>query len=85
MFARVKKFKNKNGTFREYLYIVDNTWKNGQPKQKTIANLGRLEQVLNTDTLDKLAQSIANYTKQLSIIDYSKTSKQNHLKPMVSC
>ncbi len=72
MFARVKRFKNKDGSIREYLFIVENKWVNGKVRQRTVANLGRLDKVLEGDRIDKLIESISKYAKRQQIIDACK-------------
>ncbi len=72
MFARVKRFKNKDGSVREYLFIVENKWVNGKVRQRTVANLGRLDNILEGDRIDKLIESIAKYAKRQQIIDACK-------------
>ncbi len=75
MFARVKRFKNKDGSVREYLFIVENQWVNGKVRQRTVANLGRLDKVLAGDRIDKLIESISKYTKRQELIDACKDIK----------
>jgi len=41
MFARTKTFKNKDGSTRTYLQVVENVRENGRVRQHLVANLGR--------------------------------------------
>lgn len=45
MFTRTKTFKNRDGTTRTYLQIVESRRKGHKIRQKVIANLGRLEEL----------------------------------------
>lgn len=69
MFIRTKKFKNKNGGIREYLFIVENQWVKGKIKQKTIANLGRVDKTLIAEKVDSLIESISRYSSRQEMID----------------
>lgn len=72
MFTRTKKFKNKDGSIREYLFIVENQWVKGKIKQRTVANLGRIDKVLKSGRMDALAESIAKYTQKKEVLDICK-------------
>jgi len=45
MYMRVKRFRNKDGSVREYLYIVKGVRVDGKPRQKVVAYLGRLDEL----------------------------------------
>ena len=62
MYTRTKTFTNKDGSKRTYLYIVEGVRENGRVRQKTVANLGRLEN-LQKDGLDKLIEGLANFSR----------------------
>ncbi len=62
MFVRTKTFKNKDGSTRTYLQLVTTERVNGKVRQRVVANLGRLEH-LQKDTLDRLIQSLARFSK----------------------
>jgi hypothetical protein len=68
MFARVKSRKNKDGTVREYLQIVENKRVDGKTQQKVICTLGRLDE-LREGELDRLIDSLAKYTERRAILD----------------
>jgi len=63
MYIRTKVFKNKDGTTRTYLYIVEGKRVNGKVRQEIVANLGRLEE-LQKGELDKLIEGLAKYSHQ---------------------
>ena len=44
MFPRIKSYKNKDGSWRHYLYLVATKRIGGRVKQVVMANFGRLEQ-----------------------------------------
>lgn len=66
-----KKQKNKDGTTREYLSLVEYIWdkEKGYSKQKHIAYLGRVDELAKENTLDNLVENLCKYTKQKKIID----------------
>ncbi len=59
IFPRVKRFKNKDGSTRAYLYLVRNYWdkKSNSTRQKNICCLGRVD----TSETTKLVDNIINY------------------------
>ncbi len=63
MYIRTKTFKNKNGSTRTYLYIVEGKRVNGKVRQRIIANLGRLEK-LQEGELDKLIEGLARFSQR---------------------
>lgn len=75
MFIRTKKFKNKDGSIREYLFIVENHWVKGKIKQKTIANLGRIDNLDSKDysslseKVDSLIESVSRYSTKQELIN----------------
>lgn len=60
--------KNKDGTVREYLQIVEINRVDGKTQQKVICTLGRLDE-LREGELDRLIDSLAKYTKRRAILD----------------
>jgi transposase len=66
-----KKQKNKDGSVREYLYLVEYLWnkEKGYSQQKHIACLGRKDELVNQNTLDNLVESICKFTKQKKVVD----------------
>jgi hypothetical protein len=66
-----KKQKNKNGTVRKYLYLIEYIWnkEKGYSQQKHIACLGRIDELEKQDTIDNLVESLCKYTKQKKVID----------------
>lgn len=69
MFSRITKQKNKDGSTREYLCIVENNWVNGKVRQKTILNLGRVDKLTETELADTVAQAISKYTNKQKVIN----------------
>lgn len=68
MFARIKTLKNKDGSVRQYLQIVENRRENGKTKQKVLCTLGRLED-LQDGTLDRLIDSLAKFTEKRVVLN----------------
>ena len=61
MYTRTKIFKNKDGTTRTYLQIVQTRRIGNKVRQKVIANLGRLEE-LQEGSLDRLIEGLTRYS-----------------------
>ena len=66
MYVRTKTFKNKDGSTRTYLYIVEGKRVNGKVCQRMVANLGRLER-LQEGQLDKLIEGLVGYRRYLKV------------------
>jgi len=69
MYVRIKRIKNSQGQWREYLLLVEGQRVQGRVKQKTIANLGRLDVLTKTNMADVLVEKLAEYTKQKQLMD----------------
>jgi hypothetical protein len=67
MFFRTTKSKGKT-----YLLLVEGYREEGKVKQRIIHNFGNLEQVQNSGIVEKLLESGARFTKQLSILSKLK-------------
>lgn len=64
MFVRTKVFKNKDGSTRTYLQLVEGERIGDKVRQKVVATLGRLEE-LQAGELDRLIENLARFsTKQ---------------------
>lgn len=61
MFVRTKTFTNKDGSTRTYLQIVDSHRENGRVRQRVVATLGRIEDLVERK-LDRLIESLAKYS-----------------------
>jgi len=59
MYVRVKRFRNKDGSVREYLYIVKGVRVDGKPRQKVVAYLGRLDDLQREGAIDSLVEGLA--------------------------
>ena len=63
IYVQNKTFKNKDGSTRTYLYIVEGKRVNGKVRQRIVANLGRLEK-LQEGQLDKLIEGLARFSRK---------------------
>ena len=79
MFIRTKARKNKDGTIREYLQIVENERVNGKVRQRVIGTLGRVDQ-LKDGQLDSLIDGLCRVTERLAVIDKAKDLKAHWSK-----
>jgi len=74
MYIRIKRVKNSQGKLREYLLVVEGKRIEGKVRQKTIANLGRLDLIRETQLSDLLVEKLRDYTKYSQLMDMAKTS-----------
>lgn len=63
MYIRKTTNKNKDGTVRTYVQIVQGYRENGKVRQKVIANLGRLEK-LQEGEIDNLLEHLSKFSKE---------------------
>ena len=78
MFVRTKSYKNKDGSFRHYLFLVATKRIAGRVKQVTVANFGRLEDVDNV--LPDIVEKLSKYSKKLKVINASKDIRSDWTK-----
>jgi len=60
MYMRMKRFRVKDGSGREYLYIVKGVRGDGKPRQKVVAYLGRLDEL--RDGVSAISPSLGSST-----------------------
>ncbi len=78
MFLRVKSFKNKNDSRRNYLLLVANKKVSGKVKQITLANFGRIEEA--NEFIPIVAEKLAAYSNKLGVVNLSKDLKNDWSK-----
>jgi transposase len=74
MYIRIKKVKTSSGKLREYMLLVEGERIQGKVRQRTIANLGRLDLIKETNMADLLIDKLKDYAKYNRLMDMSKTS-----------
>ena len=80
MYFRVKKQKNKKGEVREYLCVVEGRRENGKVRQKTLANLGRLDELKASGNLERLAEKLNRLVGKRELVDLAKDMKAEWAK-----
>ncbi|MFH0763787.1 MAG: hypothetical protein V1927_02140 [Candidatus Omnitrophota bacterium] len=68
MFTRIKSFKNKDGSLRHYIYLVQTKRIAGRVKQVIVANFGRVEDA--DKTLPDIIEKLSKFTKRLKVITF---------------
>lgn len=74
MYLRIKKVKTSSGKLREYMLLVEGERIQGKVRQRTIANLGRLDLIKETNMADLLIDKLKDYAKYNRLMDMSKAS-----------
>ncbi|HAF71538.1 MAG: Transposase IS4 family protein [Acetothermia bacterium 64_32] len=72
MYLRVKRFRNKDGSVREYLYIVKGVRVDGKPRQKVVAYLGRLDELREEGAIDSLVEGLSRYAERAKVMDVAQ-------------
>ncbi len=78
MFPRIKSFKNKDGSLRHYLYLVETKRIAGRVKQVITANFGRLDEA--DKNLPDIIEKLSKFTKRLKVINLSRDMKSDWVK-----
>ncbi len=68
MFIRVKKVQS-NKKIHEYLQIVENRWEKGKVRQRVIATLGKMEDLIPSGQIDRFIESLSKFTETLTVIN----------------
>jgi len=71
MFVRIKRGGNKANP-HDYLQLVESYRDSGRPKQRVIANLGRLDMLTESVDLDSMVQSLARFSTSLRVISAAR-------------
>jgi len=68
MFLRTLSFSRKDGSQRKYLQIIETYRESGRVRQKIIANLGRLDELIASGTLEKLSDALSRYVEKKELL-----------------
>ena len=69
MFIRTKKYKNNDGTEREYLHLVENKKVDGKVIQHNLYNFGRKGNVATHSLIDKIVESLLPFSSKYSLLN----------------
>ena len=71
IYARVKNFKNKDGSTRSYLYLVESTYdpKNKMSKQRNICNLGGIDDPGTSKVVDNIIKHLSEFSEKIKILN----------------
>ena len=74
IYARTKSFDNKDGTKREYLYLVESVWipEKKSSRQKNICCLGRIDSDDIQKTIDNMLKNLSKYSDRLEVLEICK-------------
>lgn len=72
MFVREKRVRNRDGSERRYLQLVENYRAEGKVRQRVVANLGRLERLQSGGELDRLVASLSRYAERTKVVDLAE-------------
>ncbi len=71
LFVRVKRFKNKDGSSRDYLYLVYSFWdkKSKSPRQKNVFCIGRVDDPDVNEIVDNLINHLIPFSSKGKLLD----------------
>ena len=78
MFPRIKSYKNKDGSVRHYLFLVDNKRIGGKVRQVVRANFGRVKDL--DKVIPDVVEKLSKFSKKLRVINLSKDMKADWVK-----
>ena len=78
MFPRIKSYKNKDGSTRHYLFLVDNKRIGGKVRQVVRANFGRVEDL--DKVIPDVVEKLSKFTHKLRVLDLAKDIKADWVK-----
>jgi hypothetical protein len=64
MWIRAQTVRNKDGSTRTYLHLVQSQRVNGKVRQEIISTLGRLDVLQDSGALDRLIASLARHSER---------------------
>jgi hypothetical protein len=67
MFFRFKR-SLQNGVLYEYLQIAESFRKDGKPRQRVLATLGRRDRLETDGTIDSLVESLAKFSQKYRVL-----------------
>lgn len=62
--------RNRKG--KKYLMIVENYWKGGKTRQRSLFTLGALDQLLATGELENITRALSRFCERLRLVDLAK-------------
>lgn len=72
MFLREQTFKNKDGTTRTYLHLIETYREGKKVKQRFLANLGRIGDPQTSLTVDRLMKKLNDYAEKQQVMEMGK-------------
>lgn len=72
MYFRIKKQKSKEGKLREYLCVAKSERQGSKVKQRTLINLGRLDELKESGNLERLAGKLNALVGKEMLVDLTK-------------
>ncbi len=78
MFPRIKSYRNKDGSTRHYLFLVDNKRFGGKVRQVVRANFGRVEDL--DKVIPDVVEKLSKFTRKLKVLNLAKDIKADWVK-----
>ena len=72
MFFKVVTFRNKDGSTRQYLHLVEAVREGKKTRHKVLVTLGRVELLRASGSLDRMADALNRLAEKEKIIDLAK-------------
>jgi hypothetical protein len=72
MFFKVVTFRNKDGSTRQYLHLVEAVQKGRKTRHKVLVTLGRVELLRASGSLDRMADALNRLAEKEKIVDIAK-------------
>lgn len=81
MFVKLKNFKNKDGSFRQYVQIVESQRINGSPRHVVKMSLGRVDTDEGRKKVDDILSCLESFSNKVTFLDLTKDLVADWSKP----
>jgi len=81
MFVKLKNFKNKDGSLRQYVQIVESKRIHGKPRHMVKMSLGRVDTDEGRKKVDDIISCLESFSNKVTFLDLTKDLKADWSKP----
>lgn len=75
MFVRINQQRNKDGSVRQYLQVIEAIRVNGKPRQRVIATIGRWDLPEGRARVDAVLEALSQFADRLTVLNLQKDLK----------
>ena len=72
MFVRLKTVQAPGRSY-EYVQLVESRWEDGRSRQRVVGNLGRLDELLASGSLERMVAALAQYCPGVKVLEAERS------------